>query len=80
MKMRRDLSSQELVKALKKLGYRISHQTGSHIRLTSQEKGEHHITIPAHNPLKIGTLNAIFRDIGNHFSLSKNELLNLLFD
>ncbi|WP_107666396.1 type II toxin-antitoxin system HicA family toxin [Cyanothece sp. BG0011] len=79
MKLPRDLSGQELVKSLKKLGYQVSHQTGSHIRLTTQQKGEHHITIPAHNPLKVGTLNAILRDISNHFKLNRDELLNELF-
>ena len=29
------------------------------MRLTTQRGGEHHLTIPAHNPLRIGTLNAI---------------------
>lgn len=79
MKLPRDLSGQDLVKALKKLGYEVSHQTGSHIRLTTQQQGEHHMTIPAHNPLKVGTLNAILRDIGNHFKLNRDELLNQLF-
>lgn len=49
MKLPRDLSGQDLAKALKIFSYEISHQTGSHIRLTTQEKGEHNITIPAHN-------------------------------
>ncbi len=80
MKLPRDLSGQDLVKALKLLGYEVSHQTGSHIRLTTQEKGEHHITIPAHNPLKIGTLNAILKNVANHFNLNREELINLLFD
>ena len=34
MKLPRDLSSDELVKALARLGYVVDHQTGSHIRLT----------------------------------------------
>ncbi|MCK9398336.1 MAG: type II toxin-antitoxin system HicA family toxin, partial [Methylobacter sp.] len=59
--------------------YRITRQTGSHIRLTTFENGEHHITIPAHNPLKIGTLAAIFADIQSHFKLTRDELLKLLF-
>jgi len=70
MKLPRDLSGKDLAKKLQLLGYEISHQTGSHIRLTSREKGEHNITIPAHNPLKIGTLNAILRDISAHFGIS----------
>lgn len=32
MKLPRDLSGQDLVKALRRLGYEVSHQTGSHIR------------------------------------------------
>jgi predicted RNA binding protein YcfA (HicA-like mRNA interferase family) len=80
MKLPRDLSGQDLVKALKIIGYEVSHQTGSHIRLTTQEKGEHHITIPAHNPLKVGTLNVILKNVANHLKLDREELINLLFD
>ena len=80
MKLPRDLSGQDLVKALKIIGYEVSHQTGSHIRLTTQEKGEHHITIPAHNPLKVGTLNAILKNVANHLKLDREEFINLLFD
>ncbi|MGZ8181780.1 MAG: type II toxin-antitoxin system HicA family toxin [Methylobacter sp.] len=58
---------------------RITRQTGSHIRLTTFESGEHHITIPAHNPLKIGTLAAVFADIQAHFKLTRDELLKQLF-
>ena len=79
MKLPRDLSGQDLVRTLKKLGYEVTHQTGSHIRLTTQKQGEHHITIPAHNPLKVGTLKAILRDFANHFQLNRDELLNQLF-
>ena len=79
MKLPRDLSGSDLVKALAKLGYVVTCQTGSHLRLTTQENGEHHITIPAHDPIKIGTLNAILRDIENHFELDREKLLNQLF-
>lgn len=79
MKLPRNLSSYDLIKALKTLGYKVSHQTGSHIRLTTQENGEHHITIPAHKPLKVGTLNVILRDVATHFNLTKNDLLIKLF-
>lgn len=56
MKLPRDLSGRDLSKALRKLGYEITRQTGSHIRLTTQRKGEHHLTIPDHASLKVGTL------------------------
>lgn len=79
MKLPRDLSGQDLVKALKVFGYEVSHQTGSHIRLTTQEQGEHHLTIPAHNPLKIGTLSAILKDVCNHLQIEREDLLDQLF-
>jgi predicted RNA binding protein YcfA (HicA-like mRNA interferase family) len=61
MKLPRDLSGEALAKALEKLGYTMDRQTGSHIRLTTQENGEHHITIPNHSPIKIGTLSLLSR-------------------
>ena len=79
MKLPRDLSGEALAKALEKLGYTVERQTGSHIRLTTQENGEHHITIPNHSPIKIGTLSAILRDIENHFDVTREELLTQLF-
>jgi predicted RNA binding protein YcfA (HicA-like mRNA interferase family) len=56
MKLPRDVSGSDLAKALRRLGYQVTRQTGSHLRLTTTERGEHHVTIPNHNPLKIGTL------------------------
>jgi len=63
MKLPRDLAGGELIKALANLGYCVTRQTGSHVRLTTQINGEHHITIPNHSTLKIGTLAAIFSEI-----------------
>lgn len=68
----------QLVKILAELGYQVTRQTGSHIRLTTSQNGVHHITIPAHNPLKTGTLSAILNDVAQHFDLSRDELLNRL--
>ena len=48
MRLPRDISGYELAKLLSKYGYTVTRQTGSHIRLTTQQKGEHHVTIPAH--------------------------------
>jgi predicted RNA binding protein YcfA (HicA-like mRNA interferase family) len=79
MKLPRDISGETLTKALAKLGYEQTRQTGSHIRLTTQQNGEHHITVPAHNPLKIGTLNAILQAIAQHFELTRDALLKILF-
>ncbi len=46
MKIPRSISGVTLAKKLEKLGYTITRQTGSHIRLTTKLSGEHHITIP----------------------------------
>jgi len=80
VKLPKDLSSDDLIKSLSALGYQITHQTGSHIRLTTQEKGEHHLIIPAHDPIKTGTLNNILRSVAEHFNLSRDELLKRLFE
>ena len=53
MKLPRDLSGTALAKALGRIGYRVSRQTGSHIRLTADMPTQHHVTIPAHDPLKL---------------------------
>ncbi len=79
MKLPRDLTGSDLSKALGRLGYRVTRQTGSHIQLSTSEKGEHHITIPAHNPLKIGTLAAILNDLESHHKLTREKLINALF-
>lgn len=79
MRLPRDLTGQELARALGKLGYATDRQTGSHLRLTTQENGEHHITVPNHSPIKLGTLNAIVREIAEHFNIDRDELLNKLF-
>jgi predicted RNA binding protein YcfA (HicA-like mRNA interferase family) len=79
MKIPRDISGQDLIKYLKPYGYEISRQSGSHIRLSTTKNGEHHITIPNHSPLKIGTLSSIIADIATHFEKTKQELLNEMF-
>ena len=79
MKLPRDLSGARLASALAVLGYRQTRQTGSHIRLTTMVNGEHHLTIPNHDPIKIGTLNAIMRDVAQHTGLQRDEVVRRLF-
>lgn len=79
MKLPRDLDSADLVKALARLGYRVTRQTGSHLRLTCDSPKQHHVTIPAHDPLKVGTLGGILGDIASHHELSRDELVRQLF-
>ncbi|NEO95740.1 MAG: type II toxin-antitoxin system HicA family toxin [Moorea sp. SIO3G5] len=79
MRVPRDLSSNDLIKSLARLDYEVTRQTGSHIRLKTQRNGEHNITVPAHNPIKLGTLNAILREVAAHFKMTRNQLLEALF-
>ncbi len=79
MNLPRDIDAPKLIKALRKFGYEATRQTGSHIRLTTQQNGQHHITIPNHDPLKIGTLNAILTEVAQHLGVSKQELIERLF-
>ena len=78
-KIPRNLSGRSLIKKLKKLGYQQTRQVGSHIRITTEEKGIHHITIPEHDPIKIGTLSNILKDIASHFEITKEELIDRVF-
>jgi predicted RNA binding protein YcfA (HicA-like mRNA interferase family) len=61
MRLPRDLGGDELAGLLQRYGYEITRQTGSHMRLTTLQQGEHHITIPHHPALRVGTLNAILK-------------------
>ncbi|MFO1363613.1 MAG: type II toxin-antitoxin system HicA family toxin [Burkholderiales bacterium] len=79
MKLPRDLSGAELIRALGKLGYRVTRQSGSHVRLTTDTPSQHHVTIPNHDPLKVGTLAAILADVAAHSRLSREQVVERLF-
>jgi len=78
MKIPRDLSGAELAKALRALGYERVRQDGSHIRLTTQQGGEHHVTVPNHNPIKLGTLTGILKAVATHHKLTVEDLVRTL--
>lgn len=80
MRLPRDLSGSDLAHILRRLGYSITRQAGSHLRLTTTEHGEHHITISQHSPLRIGTLSAILTDVAAHFELTREQLHQQLFE
>ncbi|OPX21188.1 MAG: hypothetical protein B1H03_07540 [Planctomycetales bacterium 4484_113] len=68
------VSGRELCRALAKVGYRIDHQTGSHIILRHEEPPYRRLTIPDHKEVARGTLRGIIRQAG----LSVEALLDLL--
>lgn len=79
MKLPRDLSAADLEKALRRtLGYQFVRQLGSHRRLTTQTRGEHHLTIPNHDPLRPGTLRAILGEVMAHHRLTLEQALQQL--
>ena len=80
MKLPRDIDGEELARKLDKYEYKITRQTGSHIRLTSAIKdAEHHITIPSHNPMKIGTLSSILNEVAAYLEMDRKTLIGKLF-
>ena len=79
MKIPRDVSGKELIKALKVYGYEVVSQNGSHIKVTTEQEGQHHIAVPNHNPVKIGTLTGILSEVASHFGISKEEVVRMLF-
>jgi predicted RNA binding protein YcfA (HicA-like mRNA interferase family) len=58
------LSGKELCKILKKIGYSIDHQTGSHIILRNENPPHRRLTVPDHTEIAKGTLRAIIRQAG----------------
>ena len=79
MKIPRDLNAAEIVRALKVFGYETVRQEGSHIRLTTNVGGTHHLTIPNHRPLKTGTLlGGVLKPVATHHKLSVAELCKRL--
>ena len=80
-KIPRDITGKQLIVKLHTLGYRKINQTGSHIRLENSTLPiPHRITIPYHNPIRIGTLSNILNDLANKMNIEKKQLIKLLFD
>jgi len=80
MRVPRDLSGPELIRRLGRLGYAVSRQSGSHVRLSTRENGEHHVTVPNHDPLRLGTLSAILGAVAEHHGIDRDALLKRLLD
>jgi predicted RNA binding protein YcfA (HicA-like mRNA interferase family) len=76
MKTPRDLGGRELAKALcRHWGYREIHQVGSHVILETETPSHQRIAIPAHQALRVGTLNALLRLVANHKAVSRETIL-----
>jgi predicted RNA binding protein YcfA (HicA-like mRNA interferase family) len=79
VRLPRDISGAELAQTLISFGYSVTRQTGSHLRQTTANMGEHHVTVPAHKVLPLGTLRAVLRQVGAHFQMTVDEVAMRLF-
>jgi len=59
----RAFSGREIVKALRRIGFVVDHQRGSHIFLHNLERNIS-VVIPNHKEIKKGTLNSILKKVG----------------
>ena len=71
MKVPRDVSGAEAAKALQRLGFVVTRQVGSHIRMA---KGSIRVTVPNHKAILPKTLQAALRQAG----VSLEDFLNNL--
>jgi predicted RNA binding protein YcfA (HicA-like mRNA interferase family) len=77
MKLPRDLSGQELIKALcRDWKYQKIHQVGSHVVLQTDDPASHRLAVPAHSSLRVGTLNSILRAVAEHKGVMREDILN----
>jgi predicted RNA binding protein YcfA (HicA-like mRNA interferase family) len=58
------VSGREVVRALSRLGYRLDHQTGSHLILRQDDPPHRRLTVPDHRELAKGTLRSLIRQAG----------------
>ena len=73
------MSTDELIRRLKRFGYRPTRQTGSHIRLTTERNGQHHITLPQKRQLTIGKINAVVWEMVRQFGIDRKTLVAQVF-
>jgi predicted RNA binding protein YcfA (HicA-like mRNA interferase family) len=79
MKLPRNLNGSSLADVLcRQWDYRLVHYQGSHIILDTQTPKHQRISIPNHNPLRIGTLNSILKTVSAHKKVSKQDILDSL--
>jgi predicted RNA binding protein YcfA (HicA-like mRNA interferase family) len=76
----RDVSGADLARRLSRIGYRVTRQTGSHIRLTIDAPVQHHVTVPKHDALRLGTLSSILEDVAAHLEITRDDIIARLFN
>ncbi|MEO0052984.1 MAG: type II toxin-antitoxin system HicA family toxin [candidate division WOR-3 bacterium] len=70
------ISGEAIVALLRRLGYQILRQRGSHVQLSRMTPaGEHRITVPLHKTIAKGTLNDILSRVSRWNDISNEDLL-----
>lgn len=76
MKLPRDLSGAAFADVLcRDFGYRKIHQVGSHVILETSDPRQHRLSVPNHDALRLGTLNALIRAVAAAKGIDKSKLL-----
>ncbi|MCX6596822.1 MAG: type II toxin-antitoxin system HicA family toxin [Acidobacteria bacterium] len=75
MKLPRDLSGADLISALKRLGYKQTRQTGSHVRMALSVPRQAHLTVPLTRAIPAGTLAALIKDAATHLETTVDDVL-----
>ncbi len=79
MKLPRDVYGRDLAAVLCRVwGYAKVHQVGSHLILQTETPGHHRISIPDHKPLRLGTLNAILREVATAKQTTREAIVETL--
>ncbi len=68
------LSGIKVVKALRKIGFEVDHQTGIHIILRENKEPFRRVSVPNHKVIVPGTLLSIFKKA----EISRGEFMELL--
>ncbi len=76
MKLPRDLSGGDLVSVLKRLGYKQTRQTGSHVRMTISVPRQAHLTVPLTRSIPAGTLAALIKDAATQLETTVDDVLS----
>jgi predicted RNA binding protein YcfA (HicA-like mRNA interferase family) len=58
------VSGRDAVRAFSKIGYRLDHQTGSHLTLRHERPPHRRLSVPDHRELAKGTLRTLIRQAG----------------
>lgn len=75
----RDVSGADLAKLFEAFGYAVTRQKGSHLRLTTHEGGEHHLTVPNHDALRPGTRAGVLKNVADHAGVTRESIVKQLF-